>query len=316
MTDYNKGSRKTYVEKVTIDHFRPEDPLYPAWLNEGHEKRDIWLVWLETRTGMKPSTSSALVFNSEAEAAAASAAYPVGSELEGMDSAFFGRTESHQRYIEALMDSSELGSFPAGVDEDLFLPHQVLADAGITSGQHTSQRILDYLGDQRVGELKERHGDNWKAAAEFEYCWCVLPHSSPAYIAAACHYHYFVTGSTFSAGYLLRDLEVIVMGVEAEASKAVSMRRKAGVEGSKKSAQARERRRVNLMENIEIVAARNPDVVKFGLKILAPLALKLCVESEPGLWSQGRGQIDEYLGEIRRGEAGPEMLALFRAIFS
>ncbi len=189
--------------------------------------------------------------------------------------------------------------------------------AGITepNGLHVSRKVLDYLGKQRVGALKTRFGENWEAVAEFEYCWQEMPQSSAAFRAAACRYHYFISGNEFAAGYLSRDLEVLVHGVEEEATKAIEMRKKAGEAGSRTSAKAREARRSALLAAMEDVAQRNPDVVKLGEEALASLALSQSTEAESGLWRQGKGQAKEYVGEIRRGEAGEEMQARYRTLF-
>jgi hypothetical protein len=45
------------------------------------------------------------------------------------------------------------------------------------------------------------------------------------------------------------------------------------------------------------------------------MASQDAVADDPALWSQGAGQVEEYLGEIRRGEAGEQMLARYLAMF-
>ena len=69
------------------------------------------------------------------------------------------------------------------------------------------------------------------------------------------------------------------------------------------------------MNAMEMVARRNPDVVKLGPSAVATLALSESEVAEPALWTQGKGQVDEYLGEIRRGEAGQEMRDRFLTLF-
>jgi len=85
--------------------------------------------------------------------------------------------------------------------------------------------------------------------------------------------------------------------------------------GGLRSALARESRRAALLDAMEVLGRRNPDLVKLGQASVAAMALAESMESSPDLWSQGQGQIEHYLGEIRRGEAGADMQARFRTLF-
>lgn len=317
MMDATAASRNTVVESIWVHHTKRGEAFHPNLEGLGMDAADeIWTVWIATRAGLLPPANHSVICYTQEAADEYVARHPVGSQIPDGQQRFLALTEDLRNYFEKVIDEwpSGPGPFSAG-DGDLFLPMEVLEKAGIRNGIEEPQKVTDFLGKKRVDMLKNTHGDNWCAAAVFEYCLFNLPHTSPAYIAAACEYHYYITGDEFSAGYLLRDLECLSMGVESEAAKAISMRKKAGAEGSKKSTQARERRRANLMDNMEAVAARNPDLSKLGPDVIAALALEICCEADPNLWSQGGGQIDEYLGEIRRGEAGPEMQDRFRAIF-
>jgi hypothetical protein len=55
--------------------------------------------------------------------------------------------------------------------------------------------------------------------------------------------------------------------------------------------------------------------MRLGQDSLVQLALETAEESDPYLWRQGKGQVQEYLGEIRRGEAGDAMKARYFALF-
>ena len=139
--------------------------------------------------------------------------------------------------------------------------------------------------------------------------------SEAAYVAAAYQYHFYITNDDFSAGYLWRDLEVLVCGVEAAAQSLSDMRKKASDAGGKRSAKARELRRADLMDELERVAERNPEISALGPELVSRVALKNCISRNLSIWRQGKGQIEEYLGELRRGEAGPEMQSRFLALF-
>lgn len=313
--DPTQARRKTLIENVRVEHYGPEDPLYPHWMFPDGEKLPVWLVWLTTRTGMTPESHSAMTFLSEEEALAFKSRNQVGRELSGFDDAISSDLDNLREYVENQMDSGA-GKFLLGPGPDDSPLHlDVLNEAGVKVSYRTSPKVLEYLGDKRIKKLKSLHAENWTCAAEFEYCWLNFPHTSLAYIAAAYQFHYYIIQDDFASGYLLRDLEMLSMGVEAEAIKSFSMRKKAGEAGSKKSAEARSRRVTSLIGNMETIVERNPDISQLGCEAVAKLALDLCIKNEPRLWVQGRGQLNEYLGEIRRGEAGVEVKERFQVLF-
>ena len=315
--DYRKATRKTFVEKIDIRHSKPGEPFHMDNLTPDEPAREMWTVWITTRSGLLPTTLSASIFYSEVEALEFTKMHPVGSEILEVVAANVGKPEQLRKYIERMMDEGGhfLGVGDIG-DEESPLAFDILDDAGVRDkGYGVSQKVIDFLGKQRVGALKNMHGDNWCSAAAFEYCWLNLPHSSPAFVAAKYQFHYYITQDDFSAGYLWRDLENLVGGVEASAIKAKEMRTKAGAAGSERSAMARHARRSALMGSMADVVARNPDIVKLGHKAVATLAVSDSASKNPTLWRQGQGQIDEYVGEIRRGEAGAELQAKFQSLF-
>ena len=44
------------------------------------------------------------------------------------------------------------------------------------------------------------------------------------------------------------------------------------------------------------------------------IALREAIKKDASLWSQGKGQVQEYLGEIRRGEAGQDLQVRYVAL--
>lgn len=297
-----EGIRRS-VQKRGSFGFPPKEAF-----NGKDEPEQVWAVWLDVQEGMLPETSLMNYFNSEGDADKYVSEHPIGSEFP------FKPTWSNVPFD----DWAEFGFFPIRRgDQDLYLPWQVLKDAGLSDGNglHPSKKVLDFLGRERIGALQSKYGENWEAVAEFEYAFKQLPHSSPAFLAAACRFFYFVLEDDFSAGYLLRDLEVLFYGVEAQATKAIETRTRAGVAGSKQSAQAREKRRARLFEKMEALASRSPDIVKFGADAVAKIALQDCIKENAAMWRQGAGQVSEYLNEIRRGEAGAEMQKRYQDVF-
>ena len=262
-----------------------------------------------------PEQLSVVSFRTEDEAKKVAARYPTGSEMSDTLGPLLVESPL-RRYIEEIIDRSNPSMLGAG-DAGSSLAWETLKNAGISNerGLAVSHSVLDFLGKKRVDALKKRFGENWEAVAEFEYCWLNLPHSPPAYVAAAYNYHYFITEDDFSAGYLLRDLEYLVHGVESGGAKLIEMQTKAGERGGESSKQAKRRRMVALMDAIAEAAQQYPDVVRLRPKVLARLAADKCREADPALWKQGEGKIDEYLDEIRWGDAGEELKARYEAVF-
>ncbi|TQM93772.1 hypothetical protein BD293_2421 [Roseinatronobacter monicus] len=120
-------------------------------------------------------------------------------------------------------------------------------------------------------------------------------------------------GRNFSEYAFKNEIEPLaLLGVKAEAIK-----KKREVAAGEKSREQRDSRRSELLNKMEALVSRSPDIVRFGPEQLAKVALEDCINDNPGLWRQGKGQVNEYLGEIRRGDEGvlPEMQKRYQAIF-
>lgn len=312
--DHTQAIRKTIVVGLDVRHSKPGDPMHP--LIAGNDKAaEVWTIFLRTRSGMLPESSSLHYFNSPQDADAFASKHPIGSEVDPKVQ-WFGSEQKRLSFVRGCVDRRYVPSAMNAGDWESSLAFDVLDDAGLANYRDgVSRTVLDSLGQSRTEHLKTLFEENWKIAAVFEYCWLNLPASSPAYIAALYQFHYYITEDDFAAGYLWRDLETLVHGVETAAINSAEMRKRAGLAGSEKSAQARASRRSALIAEMEAVTLRNPDFAKLGADTVARLAVESCVEKEPALWRQGKGQVSEYLGEIRRGEAGDEMKLRFETIF-
>ena len=97
-----------------------------------------------------------------------------------------------------------------------------LLEADVMSVDGTlSNDVINFLGKQRTASLKEAFGDDWTAAAALEYSICNFPFHSPVVIAARQIYAKVVLKDEFTAGYLLRDLQVVLEGLELSADRAL-----------------------------------------------------------------------------------------------
>lgn len=314
MNELRKATRKTIIEDITIRHVRRGELSFPpdSIIEGGAAVNEAWAIWTTFRTGLQPSKCHFGYVPTESEAISFRENHPVGSEF----SAPSLTEEGGKELIRTIIKSGLLYGVAAG-DEESPLAFDVLEEAGITEKNYHSltKEVTDFIGQDRIEEVKSQFGENWGVVVAFEYCWLNFPHSSPAFVAASYQYHYYVTEDEFSAGYLWRDLEIMVHRVETEALKAIETRKRAGKSGSEKSAKARKKRRTELFKKMETVATRNPDMVKLGAETVAKVALQECIAEDSALWRQGSGQVIEYLGEIRRGEAGPDMQKKYQTLF-
>lgn len=317
MNDFRAAARKTIVEDINVFCSQRGDALFPKWAFEGEGSfLEIWTVILRLRTGLMPRSTRILYFSSEENVTEFKRKHPIGSEIE-FD--LLGPEGRHERLkiVHEIID----GEFPIGIaagDAESPLAFDVLGSCGVYESGYgpISKTVVEFIGEIRSKELKDRFGDNWDVVAAYEYCWANLPHTSAAFVAASYRYHYYITGDDFSAGYHWRDLEVLVHDVESEAKKAIETREKAGKGGSKASANSRRLRQLAIMAAIEDVVKRNPDIAALGESAIAQLAVAKATETDPKLWRQGKGQVLEYLGEMRRGEAGNDLQARYKGVFS
>lgn len=290
------------------------DIFFPQYLlTEDDAPEEIWQIFITMREGLQPSKTSILDFRSYEAAVAFQKKHPVGSDFDDL----IGDEELDRGVLRSSLASDNPFGVSAG-DEVSPLAFEILDSAGIYQNNfdRIAREVVEYLGQARIDEIKANHGEHWQVVAAFEYCWLQLPHSSPAFAAAAYQYHHYVTEDDFSAGYHWRDLEIMVHKVEVQALKIIETRARAGQSGSKKSTQARNKRRIAFFAMIEELASCNPDMIKFlSVKDAAKLAVNKCAEQNPSLWRQGKGQVIDYLDEIRRGEAGADLQKRYEKVF-
>lgn len=313
-SEARRATRKTIIEEVDVRHTERGDPFFPpAHLIPGDEDAsEAWTVFLTTRTGLQPPSVSILTFVDQGELNNFLSYYQEGQERADNE----GLKHFDRAQVQKLVSPNSPLGVAAG-DSENPLAFDVLGDAGIYAGRYgpLSEEVKESLGRKRLNELATSFGENWCIAAAFEYCFLHLPHSSPAFVAASYQFHYYITEDDFSAGYHWRDLEVLVHRVEETAKRAIDRSKKAGQSGSKKSTQARNLRRSSIMDAMEEVCQRNPDITNLGVDPISELALRKAIQKDASLWSQGKGQVQEYLGEIRRGEAGQDLQLRYAALF-
>lgn len=319
MKEVTKASRSRVITDISQHHFNRDDMLASKGKFEQNKTlQEYWTVFFTVRDGLLPEKIWSSDFDTLDEAQSFIEKHPVGTEFSAIYDLRNSLPEDQRWVIDDIVKGGLFSPNPSSAgDEDSPLAFQVLEKAGVKNVNNVglTRVVQNYLGSVHLEELKCKHGDNWEAAAAFEYCALNFPHSSAAYLAAAYQYCYYIKNDDFAAGYFWRDLEVVYYGVETGAVKALEMRKRAGEKGKEASTKARLARIASLLNGMEKVASRNPDLCALGVKPLAALGFQEAERENPNLWAQGRGQTEEYLGEIRRGEAGKTFQSRFNALF-
>lgn len=122
----------------------------------------------------------------------------------------------------------------------------------------------------------------------------------------------FAMGRIFSEYKVKTFIEPLALAGQEHEANARKRLRASGEASSKMRAARME----SLLDHMETLAKENPALARLGPDALASLATEDASASDPHLWSQGRGQVSEYLGCIRRGEAGAQARKRYAAIFS
>lgn len=123
--------------------------------------------------------------------------------------------------------------------------------------------------------------------------------------------HGYQLGRQYSEYQVKRDIEEDALAGRSFDEWKAKRAQGAGVA----SAGNRLKRITALLSQMEILLAESAAVARFGPEALAKLACEDAVNADPALWSQGAGQVLEYLGEIRRGEVGDDLKARYFAMF-
>ncbi len=309
MTKFREATRKGRILSYSARKLKRSNPLDAPYFDEFPDTDELWLLSQRWKMGFLPESTTVFLYESKEQAERTMVEYPVDSEKEDEPLLAALPGDIHQKFREIISDirMSRLVVGNGG-DEDGYLAWKTTNEAGLNDGRNSSDEVCQFLGPERIAELRKEFGDNWDCVAELEFSYFNLPHSSAAHIACLRQFCYFVLQDDYLAGYHQRDLEVLLEGVEQAAERELRMRKKAGLHGGARSSAARARRREAIVEQMELLAKSNPDMATlFGETAFARVAAKKAKEEEPELWNQGMGQVEEYLGEVSRGEAGSEL---------
>lgn len=309
--------RKIIVLDVRLRHCPLGTFPFAMFEAMGCPPQEMWLLSVTSQTGFgSPRTDYAPYFNEE-DAQAAAACFTVGSEAP--DCHPVGPLQNRKLSEVRQVIDNVMTYFPHAATERMLLATTVLhkSDAMEPADGNKlqlSKKAIDTVGQERVEELQEKFGGAWLHATLFEFCQLTLPDTSPESIAATCLYNMHIANDKFAAGYLLRDLESLVKGVEAQAEGNVKRASNAGKGGGDKSSRLREKRVASLLRAIVDLDDRNPGIILNPEKLWLDWALTDATKKDPGLWRQGRGQVKEYLADIKNGSAGAAARQTFLAL--
>lgn len=212
--ELTRNTRRTIILKHWIGHRIPGKNLWPE------DQPETWNVELTVRTGSLGESHISYSFRAEKDANDFCDAHPVGSEIENSQVTIFTKIPELLGKEREFIDAGFLGRAGHAGDGENPLAFEVLEKAGISGFSGISKDVIHFLGNVRIEELKSIYKENWGVVAAFEFCWKNLPHSSPAYAAAAYQYNHYILEDDFAAGYHWRDLEILVSGAEERALKA------------------------------------------------------------------------------------------------
>ncbi len=276
-------------------------------LDTALEGRELWTVWIHIKVGMDRGTAAVRVFENEGEADAFCNKYTVGMVLDSEESPW---PINFEEVFENGFDQNNL-LFSAGGDPNFGLIYDCLSFADVINERTylISDEVLKWAGQQRIDWAKEAQPENWECLIELEYCTYHFPRSSLAFLAAQFQFNYYVLQDDYSAGYLMREIEVILGGAETVAEVAINARKSAGDAGRKASQSAKRNRLFMFLAEIEKLG----DLVgRVSEKAILDQAFQNAIEQDQSLWRQGRGQQAEYETLLR---SEPEYRVKYYQVF-
>jgi hypothetical protein len=312
---YTSSRIRYVVESTRIERTEPGKGFHPhvnmlvaCSLDPALIHQELWTVWIHIKVGLDRSSSDCRVFEHEHEALSFQNRHPIGMELQSTDLPF--PIDFMHFFDKGFM--SPCLAFAAGGDPNFGLIFDCLCFSGVIEERDykVSKNVLDWAGPDRVSWAKAMEPENWECLVELEYCTYHFPKSSLAYMAAQFQFNYYILKDDYSAGYLMRGIEMILGGAETVAEKVLAARKNAGDAGSKASQTAKNERLSRFMTEIEKLS----DLVgRMAEKAILDQAFQNAITVDKSLWRQGRGQQAEYETVLR---SEPEFRTRYYQVFN
>lgn len=274
-------------------HYPSKSLLEQSGIGSEYVGHTIWRNQINLEVGLDRTTVSFEFFRNQQDAEEYIARFPVGTVL-AKESDFVpfdmwgedgSGAASCNLFFSAGGDGPEIGILDS------------LVGAGVLDESYRiAALVMEWAGPQKVDWSKQYFGDNWSVAIEMDYCTNHFPMSSLAHLAARIRFATYISGDDFTAGYLSRELEQLLGGVQELAESALSTRNKAGEAGSKAS----QFKRMQRLEAFFGEVTRLADLVgRMSEQVILDQAFMNAIELEPDLWKQGKGQQAEYETVLR-----------------
>lgn len=288
--------RENRIEKsMPGQAFHPKPDLLEGFgLDPALEHQELWKLWVVIQVGMDRRGSHLQIFQSVQEAEEQRDRYPVGTELNHVDEPW---PIDFRKTFEKGFSASGSPFTAAGdtIDPEIY---KCLYSADVIDEKYfkVSERVLNWAGPDRIAWAKAMEPENWACVLQLEYCTYHFPRSSLAYMAAQYQFNYFVVEDDHSAGYLQREIEMILGGAESLAEQVLNTRKKAGEAGRQASKSAKLRRLAMFLDEIEKLSEL---VGRISEGAIVDQAFQNAIENDQSLWRQGRGQQAEYETALR-----------------
>lgn len=248
------GKRRGFVADTAVVDVREGNPLFSRLKDRDESLRNcevIWAALLHVRRGAKPLSRNIAAFSTREEADQFCRDI-LETEIEHDREKFFLSRLSSKAFdrmlAEGLLGADQMDHVDFGIGPPIdqvvleaagvYLPLRGPMDFDAAANDWLSPKVVHSLGVSRKVGLKKAFGAQWSVVAAFEYCWRNFPHSSPAYLAAAYHYHLQISRNLLLAGYLLRDLEIVWENIEEDAQKGARVVAAAKAGGAARAAKA------------------------------------------------------------------------------
>ena len=173
------------------------------------------------------------------------------------------------------------------------------------------QKVMGALSKEEKSEAENVAGNNWDIIVALNYVQKNFPIYSQEFYAAVWRYYCFVEEDDYKVGYLASEMGWRFShekdALEAKARKSASSKGSAKANANKKALRIKA-----LLREMEKFFSQNQDAALLGVDAIANAALKKAVKNDRSLWSQGQGQLGNYLSEMR---ADPSLSDRYYEIF-
>lgn len=290
-----KANRDAEISKITVSK-NPE--LRSAAKRNGLPHLE-WMVAITYRNVFGKEWSTVVLFRSETEAR------EFATELESTcdEVQDFTLRQGVKEQVELRFDPDGKGQyviaktlFDASGDAFMHTNLSVLHAVGVLDAAYDlTAEVHEYLGLERINWLK-KFGPNWEVLAELDYCLLQFPVSSIAVLAAKQRFHYYFSGDDFNAGYLARDVELLLDGVEQSAKSVLEAQRKRAEGGGRSSRAASIGKLEAYMQEIEKLGDLYP---RMSEAAIVDQAFQNAAKNNKTFWKTGGGQAEKYAVRLR-----------------